>query len=93
MRRHILLAFPKNRFFVSRLPQGYLRPFFQGSQFSSRRNIASEPSALKPRTFPTTGFDVIDASADIEEELIPNFKINNLYPVHIGELFNNRYQG
>lgn len=49
-------------------------------------------SPSQPRTFPSTGFKLIDPSILIEEESIPNYKAQKYYPVRIGEVFNDRYQ-
>ncbi|OJD13964.1 hypothetical protein AJ78_05651 [Emergomyces pasteurianus Ep9510] len=47
---------------------------------------------ISPLTFPSSGFDLIDASENIEEETLPNYKAEKYYPAQIGEVFNNRYQ-
>lgn len=49
-------------------------------------------SASEPRVFPRSGWDVIDPSLPIEEESIPIYRPEKFYPVHIGEIFNRRYQ-
>lgn len=42
--------------------------------------------------FPTKGFEIITASQALEEERFTGFKKGQYYPVHIGEVFNSRYQ-
>ncbi|KAK2757686.1 hypothetical protein FQN54_004655 [Arachnomyces sp. PD_36] len=53
---------------------------------------ASESTPLAPRSFPTSGFEVVDHSELVEEETLPEYKAERYYPVHIGQVFNNRYQ-
>lgn len=49
-------------------------------------------SPSEPRTFPSTGFKLIDTSILVEEESIPSYKSQRYYPARIGEVFNARYQ-
>lgn len=49
-------------------------------------------SRSDPRTFPTQGFDVIDKDQPIEEEGMPEYNPDHFYPVHLGEVFNGRFQ-
>ena len=46
----------------------------------------------EPRTFPTSGFDVVDASEEVEEETLPGYCPKKYYPVRLGEIFEQRYQ-
>ncbi|EAW16922.1 putative protein kinase [Aspergillus fischeri NRRL 181] len=46
----------------------------------------------EPRVFPRSGWDTIDPSVPVEEETIPTYRPDKFYPVHIGEVFNHRYQ-
>ncbi|KAL2222339.1 kinase-like domain-containing protein [Thermoascus aurantiacus ATCC 26904] len=48
------------------------------------------PSA--PRSFPSSGFELVDPSEEVEEETLPTYRAEKHYPVHIGEVFDNRYQ-
>ncbi|KAK9582371.1 hypothetical protein V6Z93_008707 [Aspergillus fumigatus] len=48
------------------------------------------PHAL--RSFPSSGFELIDHSEKIEEETLPTYHAEKYYPVHIGEVLNNQYQ-
>ncbi|BAE55209.1 unnamed protein product [Aspergillus oryzae RIB40] len=45
-----------------------------------------------PREFPTSGFELLDASSKIEEETLPTYSPEKYYPVQQGEVFNDRYQ-
>jgi hypothetical protein len=56
------------------------------------RMATSDPPAPAARTFPTTGYDMIDPSILVEEETIPNYNFQRYYPVHLGEVFEKRYQ-
>ncbi|EEQ86791.2 CMGC/SRPK protein kinase [Blastomyces dermatitidis ER-3] len=47
---------------------------------------------MSPLTFPSSGFDLTDASENIEEETLPTYKAEKYYPARIGEIFNDRYQ-
>lgn len=53
--------------------------------------MASSAASL-PRHFPTTGFKKIDLSQRIEEERYGDYVAERYYPVHIGEIFQSRYQ-
>ena len=44
------------------------------------------------RVFPISGWENIDSSLPVEEESIPTYRPEKFYPVHIGEVFNHRYQ-
>ena len=57
-----------------------------------RRMSSSIPALAKPRVFPTSGFDIIDASDRVEEETLPTYAPDKYYPIHIGELLDARYQ-
>ncbi|RTE69519.1 hypothetical protein BHE90_016103 [Fusarium euwallaceae] len=39
-----------------------------------------------------SGFDVIDKDQPIEEESMPEYNPDHFYPVHLGEIFNDRFQ-
>lgn len=41
---------------------------------------------------PSSGWDSIDPSLLVEEESIPTYRPEKFYPVHIGEIFNHKYQ-
>ncbi|ODH13935.1 CMGC/SRPK protein kinase [Paracoccidioides brasiliensis] len=47
---------------------------------------------MSPLTFPSSGFDLTDASESIEEETLPTYKAEKYYPARIGKIFNDRYQ-
>ncbi|KKZ60343.1 hypothetical protein EMCG_04901 [[Emmonsia] crescens] len=46
----------------------------------------------EPRTLPSTGFQVVDASETIEEETLPGYHLGKYYPVRLGEIFDKRYR-
>lgn len=54
--------------------------------------MADVRSPSEPRVFPSSGWDNINTSLPVEEESIPTYRPANFYPVHIGEVFNHRYQ-
>ncbi|KAB8223030.1 kinase-like domain-containing protein [Aspergillus novoparasiticus] len=45
-----------------------------------------------PREFPPSGFDLLDASSEIEEETLPTHSPEKYYPAQQGEVSNDRYQ-
>lgn len=47
---------------------------------------------IMPRSFPELGFKILDPAECIEEESLPGYTPELYYPVHIGEIFNARYQ-
>ncbi|GLA61934.1 hypothetical protein AtubIFM54640_002467 [Aspergillus tubingensis] len=56
------------------------------------RHTSSHPSPSPPRTFPTTGYELLNHIPKLEEESLPDYRAERFYPVHIGEVFNSRYQ-
>ncbi|KAL1587940.1 hypothetical protein WHR41_03408 [Cladosporium halotolerans] len=48
--------------------------------------------AIQPRVFPTNGFPVLPIESKFEEERLQGYKAEDYYPVHLGEVFNSRYQ-
>lgn len=46
----------------------------------------------EPRSFPTSGFSLIDQSQKVEEEEMPDYVADRFYPVRLGEVFHGRYQ-
>ncbi|KAI6830817.1 protein kinase [Hortaea werneckii] len=48
--------------------------------------------AIQPRTFPSTGFPLLPTDTKFEEERLPGYKAEEYYPVHLGEVFQSRYQ-
>lgn len=59
---------------------------------SHDRAVSSSRRPLVPRKFPTSGFEIIDASIKIEEETLPFYDQRLFYPVRIGEILDKRYQ-
>lgn len=47
---------------------------------------------LQPRTFANTNFVEIEPDEKVEEETLPGYDPSEFYPVHIGEVFKDRYQ-
>lgn len=41
----------------------------------------------EPRSLPTTGFKGIEADQRVEEEELPDYKVDRFYPVRLGEVF------
>lgn len=62
------------------------------SLWPSQRRTAASIQMSQPRVFPTSGFDILDPSKEFEEETLPDYLKERYYPVHIGEVFNSRYQ-
>ncbi|KAH7014406.1 kinase-like protein [Microdochium trichocladiopsis] len=48
--------------------------------------------ALPPRQFPSSGFEIVDPSIELEEEWLPYYNKDAFYPVRIGEVLGERYQ-
>lgn len=63
---------------------------------SSARVHASSTTSTQqqrtPREFPSSGFNVLDRLVEIEEETLPTYQSEKYYPVHIGDVFEDRYQ-
>lgn len=62
--------------------------------FQLRPSSTSAPffTQEKPRTFPTSGFEIIEADKPLEEEQLFDYSAYRYYPAHIGEVFQERYQ-
>ncbi|GCB20607.1 serine/threonine-protein kinase SRPK [Aspergillus awamori] len=54
--------------------------------------MSSSNWKCSPRTFPTSGFELLDPRIKIEEERLPTYSPHKYYPVQEGEIFNDRYQ-
>lgn len=50
------------------------------------------PPPLRPRPFPTGGFEVIPRSVKVEEERLPFYSPDIFYPIHLGQVLAGRYQ-
>lgn len=57
-----------------------------------KRGMADSHPPSKPRVFPCSGWDEIDASVLVEEESIPTYRPERFYSAQIGEVLNHRYQ-
>ncbi|KAJ6143824.1 hypothetical protein N7471_003277, partial [Penicillium samsonianum] len=62
--------------------------------FQLRQSSTLDPGSTKerPLSFPTTGFPIIEADQPAEEEQLFDYSAYRYYPVHIGEIFEDRYQ-
>ncbi|PGH32834.1 CMGC/SRPK protein kinase [[Emmonsia] crescens] len=58
----------------------------------SLSSLPGVPIPLAPRSFPTSGFEVIDHSELMEEEKLPGYMSELYYPAYIGQVFNSRYR-
>ncbi|PWY83720.1 kinase-like protein [Aspergillus sclerotioniger CBS 115572] len=54
--------------------------------------IPGEVANAVPRVFPTTGFEIIDPTEEIEEETLPTYRAEKYYPVRLGEVLDGQYQ-
>ncbi|KAI0182252.1 kinase-like protein [Xylaria flabelliformis] len=59
---------------------------------SVRRVSSSPPSAIGPRKFPSTGFEMIDPATKFEEETLPFYRKEDYYPMQIGQVIHGHYQ-
>ncbi|KAG7151020.1 Serine/threonine-protein kinase SRPK like [Verticillium longisporum] len=59
---------------------------------ASSQQFSNLATPLKPREFPSSGFQVIDPSDKVEEERLPFYKPENYYPMRIGQVIQDRYQ-
>ena len=53
---------------------------------------SSARMSIPPRTFPSDGFTLLPENIRFEEEKYSEYKPENFYPVHLGEVFESRYQ-
>lgn len=60
------------------------------NQSSCQRSILN--AAEKARLLPISGFSTIEADQLVEEEEMPDYRAERFYPVHLGDIFQNRYQ-
>ncbi|RDA82551.1 hypothetical protein CP532_0938 [Ophiocordyceps camponoti-leonardi (nom. inval.)] len=49
-------------------------------------------TTLRPREFPSSGFEMIDPGLKVEEERLPFYKQDDYYPMRIGDIIKDRYQ-
>lgn len=62
-----------------------LKPFSTASASASN-------APEKPRSLPTSSFKSIEVDQPVEEEELPDYRVDQFYPVQLGEVFQNRYQ-
>lgn len=58
----------------------------------SQRRVMASIRMSQPSVFPSSGFDVIDSSEKVEEEILPDYLKERYYPVHIGDVLKSQYQ-
>ncbi|PGH04662.1 CMGC/SRPK protein kinase [Blastomyces parvus] len=85
--RYMRSAFSRNR---PCLPLRSIIPLYPQRFNGAQRMTFSQ--RVSPLTFPSSGFDLLDASESIEEETLPTYRAEKYYPARIGEIFNDRYQ-
>ncbi len=57
------------------------------------RRVSSSPaSAIGPREFLSTGFELIDPATKFEEETLPFYQKEEYYPMQIGQVVHGHYQ-
>ncbi|CAG8309649.1 unnamed protein product [Penicillium nalgiovense] len=73
-----------------RIPWGALPT----TTFQSRPSSTLDPVSTKekPPSFPIEGYPIIKADQPAEEELLFDYSAYRYYPVHIGKIFQDRYQ-
>lgn len=61
-----------------------------------RMAFSTNHFTVQPRTFPTDGFPLLPTETKLEEEKLAGYNADDLYPdlypVHLGEVFDSRYQ-
>ncbi|KAE8310447.1 kinase-like domain-containing protein [Aspergillus transmontanensis] len=57
-----------------------------------RTVTSSTQWACTPRVFLTSGFELLDLSIKLDEEILPTYQPEKYYPVNQGEILNDRYQ-
>ncbi|TLS28937.1 hypothetical protein PpBr36_02058 [Pyricularia pennisetigena] len=69
-------------------------PMVCASRAASGQAISSsnKHAPVPPSIFPKEGFKILDPSRPIEEESLPFYRPELFYPVHLGEVFKDRYQ-
>ena len=59
---------------------------------SAKFGFATARHRSDPRSFPSSGYDVLDRDRPVEEEAMPEYKPDHFYPVRLGEVFHGRFQ-
>lgn len=88
---HILKLNPRLKSLSCTLRPAHFHQFLR----VGKRGMASSAEhqvAVQPRKFPTSGFPLLPTDATFEEEKLIGYKAEAFYPVHLGEVFNSRYQ-
>ena len=63
-----------------------------GEDAVSSDNPTTSLDALPTRQFPTSGFEVLDPSVKLEEEVFSWYSAKKFYPAAVGEVFQDTYQ-
>ncbi|OAA68212.1 protein kinase-like protein [Niveomyces insectorum RCEF 264] len=58
----------------------------------SHQATPSQAMRLRPRVFPSSGFEVTDPNQLVEEERLPFYRQEDYYPMHIGDVVQGHYQ-
>lgn len=53
---------------------------------------SANKSAVQPRSFPIDGFALLPKDSKFEEERLIGYNADHYYPVHLGEVFESKYQ-
>ncbi|KAI1908253.1 hypothetical protein LOZ12_005457 [Ophidiomyces ophidiicola] len=80
---------------IAHMPLKIRSPSLSSPIISSIRTFRmSVKSCLqeKPRVLPLSGFKTIEADELVEEEELPGYQASHFYPVHLGQVFQDRYQ-
>jgi serine/threonine-protein kinase SRPK3 len=56
------------------------------------QKYSSPATLLRPREFPSSGYEAIDPSQRVEEERLPFYNREDYYPMRIGAVIKDRYQ-
>lgn len=88
VRRSLALSLPS--------PSSYQHislPFRPKTTIVPHRTVASSSQwTTTPVVFPTSGFELLDQSQELDEETLPTYQPEKYYPVNQGEIVNDRYQ-
>ncbi|KAK0387572.1 hypothetical protein NLU13_3818 [Sarocladium strictum] len=60
--------------------------------FTARSSSVAMTTRQRARQFPSSGFEMIDPSQQVEEERLPRYRQKDYYPMSIGQVVEDRYQ-
>lgn len=106
MRSFFMLPWRKSRLVMSRPTLSRCSRYFASNHAPGRVSRLATQVASKlfscswgtarprsdPRAFPSHGFDMEDDNYLIDEERIPEYQPSFFYPVHLGHVYDGRYQ-